>query len=214
MAHPIWPFFDLRVATPRLELRPIDDETGVQLAQLAAKGIHDPGVMPFAFDWTDVPSPQLERNTLQFYWRTRAELSPQAWSLNLAVVVDGEVVGTTGLMGSQFSITRVFETGSWLGAAHQGRGIGKEMRVATLHLGFIGLGGVLATTAAFDDNGPSLGVTRSLGYTENGRAAKVRRGVPATSLLFQMSREYFDEHLRRDDVTLIGVEPCLPVLGL
>jgi len=26
MAHPIWPFYELRVVTPRLELLPIDDE--------------------------------------------------------------------------------------------------------------------------------------------------------------------------------------------
>jgi hypothetical protein len=35
---------------------------------------------------------------------------------------------------------REFESGSWLGREHQGRGLGKEMREATLHLGFEGLG--------------------------------------------------------------------------
>ena len=75
MTHPVWPFFDLRVVTPTLELVPIDDEVGTELALLAARGIHDPEFMPFAFPWTDVPSPQLERNTMQFYWRTRAEMS-------------------------------------------------------------------------------------------------------------------------------------------
>lgn len=214
MTHPIWPFFDLRVVTPQLELVPIDDEVAVALAQLAARGIHDPGFMPFGFEWTDVPSPQLERNTLQFYWRTRAELSPQQWNLNLAVRVDGQLVGTTGFLTQQFAVTRVFETGSWLGREFQGRGIGKEMRLASLHLGFLGFGGRTATTTAFADNGPSLGVTRRLGYAPNGESLKVRRGQAATSLHFAMTREHFDLHLRRDDVVLHGVEPCLPLLGL
>jgi hypothetical protein len=86
--------------------------------------------------------------------------------------------------------------------------------VASLHLGFLGFGGRTATTAAFADNGPSLGVTRRLGYAPNGESLKVRRGKSATSLHFAMTRDYFDAHLRRDDIVLHGVEPCLPLLGL
>ena len=214
MTHPIWPFFDLRVVTPRLELVAIDDQVAVELAQLAAKGIHDPGFMPFAFEWTDVPSPQLERNTMQFYWRTRAAITPNEWTVDLAVRADGRIVGTTGMITRSFAALRTFETGSWLGREFQGGGLGKEMRVALLHLGFVGFGGLTATTAAFDDNGPSLGVTRHLGYAENGRSTKLRRGEPATSLHFTMTREHFDAHLRRDDIELHGVQECLPLLGL
>lgn len=214
MAHPIWPFFDLRVTTPRLELLPIDDVVAARLATLAANGVHDPGFMPFTIPWTEVPSPQQERNTMQFYWRTRAELTPAAWMLNFGVVVDSELVGTTGMSTKDFPATRVFETGSWLGIAHHGKGIGKEMRVATLHLGFLGFGATAATTAAWDDNGPSLGVTRRLGYTENGHARMTRRGRAARQLRFEMSREYFVAELQRDDIELHGVEACLPLLGL
>lgn len=214
MAHPIWPFFDLRVVTPRLELLPIDDEVGVELAQLAAKGIHDPEYMPFGLPWTDVPSPQLERNALQFHWRTRAELSPDHWMLNFAVAIEGRIVGSTGFITHQYPALRTFETGSWLGREFQGRGIGKEMRVANLQLGFLGFGARHATTAAWDDNGPSLGVTRSLGYTENGHARMARRGQVVRQLRFEMSREHFDARLRRDDISLHGVEACLPLLGL
>jgi len=214
MTHPIWPLFDLRVTTPRLELVAIDDEVAVELAQLAAQGIHDPGFMPFAFEWTDVASPQLERNTLQYYWRTRAAITPTEWTVDMAVRADGRIVGTTGMITRSFSTLRTFETGSWLGREFQGRGLGKEMRVAMLHLGFVGFEGLTATTAAFDDNGPSLGVTRSLGYRENGSSTKVRRGAAATSLHFSMAREHFDAHLRRNDIELHGVEQCLPVLGL
>jgi RimJ/RimL family protein N-acetyltransferase len=214
MSHPIWPFFDLRVATPVLELRPIDDEMATRLALLAAQGVHDPGFMPFAFPWTDVASPELERNTLQFYWRSRADLSPANWVLNFAVVVDDEVVGTTGLITHDFSITRVFESGSWLGRRFQGRGIGKEMRLATLQLGFAGFGALVATTSAYDDNGPSLGVTHRLGYTANGHRIGTRRGEPARMLQFELRRDQWQANLRRDDIELFGVAECLPLLGL
>ncbi len=214
MAHPIWPLFDLRVTTPRLELRYIDDELAEALAVLAATGVHDPGFMPFAVPWTDFPSPQQEWQTQQFYWRCRADLSPTNWTINLATLVDGQVVGTTGLMAKDFPTLRQFETGSWLGRDFQGRGIGKEMRLASLHLGFLGLGAEWATTGAFHDNGPSLGVTQALGYTPKGHERTVRRGQAATTLRFEMARAFFEDHLRRDDVVLHGVEPCLPLLGL
>ena len=168
MTHPVWPLFDLQVRTPRLELRYIDDEMATELALLAAKGIHPPDFMPFAMPWSEEPSPLLERNTMQFYWRCRAELSPAKWNIPLAVLVEGAVVGTTGLITHDFQVLRTFETGSWLGREHQGAGIGKEMRIATLHLGFLGFGAQRATTGAWEDNGPSLGVTNSLGYVANG----------------------------------------------
>jgi RimJ/RimL family protein N-acetyltransferase len=214
MSHAYWPFFDVRVVTPRLELVAIDDEVAVDLARLAARGVHAPDFMPFAIPWTDLPSPELERGALQYHWRGRAELSPTHWELNYAVKVDGVVAGSTGLITRDFPTLRTFETGSWLGQEFQGRGIGKEMRLATLHLGFVGFGAAIATTNAFEDNGPSLGVTRSLGYAENGHTWKVRRDVRTRSLVFEMTRESFDATVRRDDVTLEGVEACLPVLGL
>ena len=213
MTHPVWPLFDLRVVTPRLELRAIDDDMGMTLAQLASRGIHDAGFMPFAVAWTDVQGDELLRNTMQYYWRCRAEWSPSSWSLNLAVVVDGEVVGTTGLMAQHFSELRQFETGSWLGREFQGRGLGTEMRIASLHLGFAGLDAGVATTVAFDDNPPSLGVTGKLGYAANGRSRRLRRDEPATSLHFEMSRAHWEANLRRDDIEIHGLEACLPLFG-
>ncbi|MGB8859121.1 MAG: GNAT family N-acetyltransferase, partial [Ilumatobacteraceae bacterium] len=214
MAHPIWPLFDLRVRTPRLELRYIDDELAVELSLLAAKGIHDPDFMPFNEPWSLEPSPVLERRTMQFYWRCRAELTPAAWNINFATIVGGDVVGTSGLFAHDFPMLHQFETGSWLGCAHQGKGIGKEMRVATLQLGFLGLGAEFATTGAFEDNGPSLGVTGSLGYAPRGQRRIVRQQQPALMQHFEMTRADFLARLHRDDITLHGVDDCLPLLGL
>ncbi len=149
MAHSIWPLFDLVVRTPRLELRPPTDHDCVALAQLAAEGVHDPQVMPFDVPWTDVPPPELERRALRWWWRKRAEWSPDEWAFTGAVFVGGEAVGVQDLTAHHFAILRTVGTGSWLGRRHQGRGIGREMRAAILHLAFEGLGARQATSAAF-----------------------------------------------------------------
>ncbi|MFN8022678.1 MAG: GNAT family protein [Acidimicrobiales bacterium] len=213
MTHPVWPLFDLRVTTPSLELRYVDDQLAHDLAQLAARGVHDPEFMPFLFPWTDVEPPQQLVNTMQFYWRCRAEWSPTDWHLALAVLVDGRVVGTTGAMARNFGTLGVFETGSWLGQAFQGRRIGTEMRLATLQLMFAGLDAQVATTAAFSDNAPSLGVTAKLGYVANGWSANVRRGQAARTLHFELPRATWESELRRDDIRLHGVEQCRAMFG-
>lgn len=215
MPHPYWPLFDLEVRTPRLTLRYLDDELAGELAELAAGGIHDPGFMPFSIPWTRNESPQLERQAMQYWWRCRADTSPASWNINLAVLVEGELVGTSGLMATDFPRLRQFESGSWLGRAHQGRGIGTEMRLATITLGFVGLGAELALTGAWHDNAPSLGVTRSLGYEEQGWRRTLRDDSYADRLLgFAMTRDHFDAHVRRDDVELVGVEPVRELLEI
>jgi RimJ/RimL family protein N-acetyltransferase len=207
-----WPFFGLRVRTPRLELRHPDDELGCALAELATQGVHDPASTPFSVPWTDAPVEEMPRSSMLYYWRCRAELSPADWHLALAVLVDGEPVGGCGLTASAFARRRVFETGSWLGRRYQGQGLGKELRHACLHLGFAGLRAEVASTSAWHDNGPSLGVTRSLGYEANGEDVQLRREVPDRLLRFRMTRAAW-EGVRRHDIELEGLEPCRPLLG-
>lgn len=213
MTHPYWPLFDVEVRTPRITLRYVDDELAVRLAALAGRGIHDPSWMPFALPWTDVASPELEQNTLRYYWRTRAELTPVHWDLPLAVLVDDEVVGACSVGGEHFAVLRTFETGSWLGRSHQGKGLGKELRAASLHLGFEGLGARVATTAAYEDNAASLAVTKALGYSPNGARRELRRNQVGVQLMFQMTVDHWCT-IRRDDIELVGVEATLPFLGL
>jgi len=61
MASRYWPFFDLCLRTSRLVLRLPTDGELEGVAHLAAGGIHDPAVMPFAVPWTDAPPGELER---------------------------------------------------------------------------------------------------------------------------------------------------------
>jgi len=214
MTHPVWPLFDLRITTPRLELRYVDDELGTELATLAAKGIHDPAFMPFSLPWTDAPSPELERNAMQWYWRARAAVSATHFHLELAAIIDGVVCGSISVGGDAFPILREGGTGSWLGREFQGRGIGTEIRRGALHLLFAGLDAQRAHTLAFEDNAASLGVTRKLGYRETGEQWKVRRGEPARAIAFEMTRDHWEQHLRTDDITIDGLTDALPLLGL
>jgi RimJ/RimL family protein N-acetyltransferase len=210
---PLWPLFGVEVRTPRLTLRYVDDKLAAALARLATAGVHDAATMPFSVPWTDQPSPQLERSAMQYHWRNRAELTPDRWRIPFAVIAAGELVGLTDLGATDFRALREFETGSWLGRAYQGRGIGKEMRLATLTFGFDGLGAELARTAAWHDNAASLGVTRALGYEADGTTRELRRGVPDLQLRFRMSRDRFDA-IRRDDIELSGVARARDLLGL
>lgn len=215
MGHPHWPLFDLEVRTSRLTLRYVDDDIATELATLAAAGIHDPGWMPFGEPWTRGESPDVERNALRYHWRCRADTSSESWTINFGVFVDEVLVGSTGLMASDFVRMRQFETGSWLGREFQGRGIGKETRLATLTVGFAGLDAAWALTGAWHDNGPSLGVTRALGYTEQGHRRMLRDDAASDRMIgFEMPRSHFDEHLRRDDIELIGIDPVREQLGV
>jgi RimJ/RimL family protein N-acetyltransferase len=204
-----WPLFGLEIRTPRLVMRYPDDDLGLELVELALRGVHDPDTMPFTIPWTDDP-PSAH---LQHLWRNRADWKPQSWHLQLVACVDGAVVGTQGMTAEHFPTRRAFETGSWVGRAFQGQGIGKEMRAAMLHLAFDGLGAQLATTAAWHDNEASLAVTRALGYEPNGWSLELRREQPDRQLRFVMPRTRWEER-RRDDIEVAGLAACLPLFGL
>ena len=211
--HPWWPLADLRLRTPRLELRLPDDADLDALASLAAAGVHDEAVQPFAVAWTDVPPAERARSVLQFHWAQRGAWRPGAWSLDLVVVRDRIVVGTQGISGRDFARLREVSTGSWLGRSYHGQGFGTEMRAAVLELAFTGLDAEYALSGAFADNLASLAVSRKLGYQRDGIERIVRRGVPADSVRLRLDRPG-SEASRTVPVRLDGLEPCLPLFGL
>jgi RimJ/RimL family protein N-acetyltransferase len=214
--NPHWPFFGLRVTTPRLELRYPDDDDAVRVADLAARGVHPPDYMPFSFPWTDEQPPLQQTRSVQFLWRARGTLMPEAWTLPMAVMVDGEPVGLQDVGSvptTDFRVTKAVQTGSWLGQAHQGQGIGKEMRAAILHLAFAGLGAEVAFSGAFVDNHASIAVSRALGYEDDGFEVHERKGEAARQIRFRMERAAWEAR-GRHDIEISGLEPCLPLLGL
>ncbi len=203
-----WPLFDLVVRTPRLELRLPREEEFAHLVELADRGVHDPETMPFFVPWTDLEPARRARETAQWLWGHRANWSADKWTFTTAAYVDGRPVGMQDMGAERFRTVRSVETGSWLGQAHQGQGLGREMREAMLHLAFAGLGAEEALSGAFEDNVSSLATSRAVGYQENGEARGPRRDGSARTVRFRMGRVAWESR-RRDDIEILGLEGCL-----
>jgi RimJ/RimL family protein N-acetyltransferase len=214
MPHPHWPLWDVRIRTPRLELRTLREQEMADLVGVVDGGVHDPATMPFLQPFTDVEPVQRSRESYRFYFRNWAEWSVDAWHLLFAVYEDDVCVGTQGVEATRFPVLRTVRTGSFLGLPHQGRGLGKEMRAAVLHLAFAGLGARRAETEAFEDNVASRRVTESLGYRPNGDRWVVRRGQPARCEGYALDRQVWERD-RRDDIEVEGLGPeALAMFGL
>jgi RimJ/RimL family protein N-acetyltransferase len=164
----VWPLFGLRLATPRLELRLIQDQDIPAAVAAAQSGIHEAGKSPFSTPWTELPAGELGPNMARWYWRCRAECSPEAWTLLLGIWYEGNLIGCQDVGAKDFAKLRTVTTGSWLRQSAQGRGLGKEMRAAVALYAFDWLGAEVAESEAAGWNKASLGVSRSLGYELNG----------------------------------------------
>jgi RimJ/RimL family protein N-acetyltransferase len=208
MGHPLWPIYDLRLRTDRLELRLPNEDELVELCRVARTGIHPPGEMPFGIAWSVKPSPRFEREFIQYHWGARATWTPDAWNLELAVFLDGRPIGHQGLFARDFAVMRTVGTGSWLGAPYQGRGIGTEMRGAVLALAFDGLGAEVAESSAFLDNLASAGVSRALGYADNGYGRLAPEGMARETGRFRMIRQAWLAR-PRPAVSIEGLDGCL-----
>ncbi|MHC6231599.1 GNAT family N-acetyltransferase [Arthrobacter sp. MMS24-T111] len=168
----IWPLFDLRLATPRLKLRPITDQDVPAAVAAARSGIHEAGRNPFSMPWTELPEAELGPNMARWYWRCRAECAPENWTLLLGIWHEGRFVGCQDIGAKDFAHLKTVRTGSWLQQSVQGRGLGTEMRAAVVLWAFDWLGAEVAESEAAAWNDPSLGVSRSLGYELNGITRK------------------------------------------
>jgi len=207
-----WPLFGLRIRSEHLVLRLPTDDDILALIDVAKAGIHPPDEMPFGVAWSVEPSPAFERGFLQHHWGVRGMWTTEAWMLNLLVELDGRPIGSQSIRAKDFAIHRIVDTGSWLGQAFQGRGLGKEMRGAVLAFAFDGLGARVAESAAFPDNLASAGVSRSLGYEDNGIGALAPQGVSRESQRFRMTAERWRSR-PRPPVEIEGLEGCRELFG-
>jgi RimJ/RimL family protein N-acetyltransferase len=208
----LWPPFGLRVTCGPLVMRPMLDSDFPEVLAVAHAGIHAPDRMPFYFPWTDAQGPTLERSFLQYHWRSRSELSPDKWDLDLGIWRDGRFVGVQGVSTKDFLVTRTGETGSWLGREFHGQGVGTLMRQAICVLCFDHLGFTEVTSGAFIDNPASLGVSRKVGYRVNGEVRLARKGEPATNVQLRLTRE--DLVPPPYDVGVDGVAAFRELVGL
>ena len=122
-------------------------------------------------------------------------------------------MGCQGITTKDFLVTRTGETGSWLGKASQGRGIGTLMRQLICVLCFDHLDFVEVTSSAFTDNPASLAVSRKVGYVDNGEFRMRRRTEElAVNRQLVLTPERF---VRPDEpVEVTGVAPVRALLAL
>ena len=209
-----YPPLNVQVHTPRLSLLGATDELLERLVPTVRKGVATEPPWPF-----DDPislyedSPEREWRWLQGVWRGRGRVSASSWRLYFVVVIDGEPVGMQDLIGIDFATFGTVTTFSWLSPDVRGGGFGKEMRQAVLHLAFEGLGAREASSDAFVDNRASNRISEALGYVPNGVSWDTRRGEPAQIKCWRLTREQWAKQ-RRDDIELVAVADCLPVLGI
>lgn len=204
--------YGLLLRTPRLELRLGSPDELEALAEVATAGIHPPDEMPFAVPWTDASAdPDFVTGFVAHHAQALAAWRPDEWRLNLLAFRGSTPVGSQALRATGFSADRIVDTGSWLGVASQGHGLGTEMRAAVLELAFGRLGARSARSGWLESGAAqSAAVSARLGYREVGTHLEHVRGAPV---------RHHDLVLEAGDwrcpvaVELDGVEPCLPLFG-
>jgi RimJ/RimL family protein N-acetyltransferase len=205
-----WPLRHLVLRTPRLELRPDDDEGLFELVEVAKEGVHDPAEMPFTVPWTDWIAGDNGFGMVQFYWGQRAKVAARDWTINFLVRHEGKVIGTQSMSAHDFGVLREVHTGSWLGQKFQGSGLGTEMRIAVLQFAFDHLDARTATSAAWVGNHASNRVSEKLGYVRDGVIAVAPRGERLEQVRLRLDAANFARP--EWDVSVEGLAECVQLL--
>lgn len=209
-----WPIFEIEVNTERLKLRPARDEDLFAMVEVAKEGLHNPNQIVFGDMWSNKSPEEMSKHLLQWNWKARGDWTAKRWTLSLAVFLDENVIGNACMFAQDFDPLRTFGTSSWIGSSHQGKGIGKEIRAAVLAFGFAGLSAVEARTNVLADNAPSIGVSKSLGYEENGKNMRLVGGKSVMGLTFKMPIETWENSLRdKYAVKIEGLDNCKQMFG-
>jgi RimJ/RimL family protein N-acetyltransferase len=212
MTDPVWPLSGLRLGCRSVRLRAVREADLPGLAAIQPGDYeHDPGAE--LFDGLDLRQNR-RRLVYQGYWRSVGTWSPSSWSLDLAVEVDGTLVGMQSLEAERFPALRTVDSGSWLIPGVRGQGHGVAMRMAVLGLAFDHLGALAAVSCAETGNAASLGVSRRIGYRPNGVSVNASgRGLIELTHLRLTAQDWQRSGLGRE-VTVTGFGPCRPWFGL
>jgi RimJ/RimL family protein N-acetyltransferase len=211
MGHPYWPLFDLRLRIGDLLLRPLTEADLEPLVEALSDDVELNPDSP-VYDGQGTAE---ARGTIthQDYWRAMGTWSVSSWRLNFGVWSDGVLLGAQELEAHDFSRLRTVDSASFLTAQARGKGFGKAMRTAILALAFDHLGAEFAITSAWHDNLASLGVSRSLGYVDNGQSRHRRGDGVDTMTHLRLTRDAWRAR-GPYDVEVDSVEPCLSFFGL
>jgi RimJ/RimL family protein N-acetyltransferase len=212
VTHPYWPLFDLTLTTPDLVLRVATEAGQMRLADVLPDDIE---VDPSLPRYVDAES-RSARGTglLQSYWRAFGTWRPESWAIPFVVFRGDDLIGLQALEGEDFPTLRTVDSFSLLVREARGKGYGKQMREAVLALAFGPLDAARAVTSAWQDNHASLGVSKALGYVDNGERLH-RRGDGADVMVhLRLTREAWQARTDRPPVDISGFDPCRPFFGL
>jgi len=209
MPYADWPIFDLRLRCREVELRPVRE---ADLPELAALEPDDYDLDPRLAMLPGLTERQNRQRLFhQGYWRALGTWSPQSWVLHLAARHNGALIGVQTLEGEDFPELRTVDSASWLTPAVRGRGFGVAIRTAALGLAFDHLGALAAITSATLDNRASLGVSRRIGYQDNGLGYVASR---TGRVMLRHLRLPVESWTHSAEVDVDGVPPCRPWFGL
>ncbi|OJF13042.1 GNAT family N-acetyltransferase [Couchioplanes caeruleus] len=211
MTHSAWPLFHLRIRCGPAELRSVKESDLPLLASIQPDDYeHNPRAEM-------LPGLDLAQNrdrlVYQDYWRAMGTWSPSSWTLQLAVEHSGAIVGVQSLEAEDFPTLRTVDSGSWLIASARGRGVGVAMRKAVLGLAFDHLEAVAAISSARRDNAASLGVSRSIGYTDNGLSLNDSGSGVVELQHMRLTNQQWRAAGHSSEVIVNGLTPCLPWFG-
>jgi RimJ/RimL family protein N-acetyltransferase len=211
MVRSLWPLFNLRLTSGDLVLQPLQEADLDEVIPLVPSDLElDPGAFRFDADETT----QRGLVILQQYWRYYGAWTPASWRVTFAVRRDGELLGLQELEGQDFAQLRVVDTASWLTPLARGRGVGRRMRRCVLALAFGPLQARTAVTSAWHDNHASLGVSRSLGYSDNGVSTMARGDGADTLVHLRLTQAEWQQSGAAEAVTISGFDPCRFLFGL
>ena len=174
--------------------------------ELLARRAAQPGaILPVGEEhfvkWLEGLAPQeIERDRIARMRSNRDLTTRPGWTLDLAVLVDGEPVGLQSISGfDRWPTRRIVGTTSWLLRSHQSRGLGTRCRAAVLELAFAHLGAESAKSWVLDDNHASIAVSTKLGYRHTSTEHLEERGRVLTEDVYQLDAgDWLDSAPRRD----------------
>jgi RimJ/RimL family protein N-acetyltransferase len=206
----VWPFFDLRIRCEEVLLRGVTD---ADLEVLQSVIPDDLEMNPANATFPSLSSDDDRRRQVAGeVWKHRGAWSVDSWCLDLAVEVEGRVVGVQALEGEQFQQLRTVDSFSWLAADVRGRGLAHLMRTGALAFAFDHLGAEVAVSSARPDNAPSLAVSHRMGYVDNGLSRTVTPTGPFELQHVRLTRDAWCAAGHTAEVT--GAEACLPWFGI
>lgn len=161
----MWAPFRVSIHVGDLTLRVLRDNDIAAIHGVTAAEIFGEPLPDYTFPWLkQKPDPS-------FRWAHRAQMSPDEWSLDFGVHLDGEVIGSVDLRAKSFPDNHEVETGSWIYHRLQGCGIGTQVRHAAAVFCFDYLGARTLRSEWEPGNEASQAVSRKLGYTIEGNKA-------------------------------------------